>query len=179
MVYDAFHKFGRRWYTWGDLLCCNVSLAVVLSFWRKDHNRMDSYRVSMAVVPVSPIASSKGDPWQRWQYEPLHCQKDDGIRCQQVLSLSPECWTKMITEEIEVVGSVYCLSLRDSAVQYHSINVICHNEHRLHITLCRAHFLWTRGARMLPFIWLSLQMWFVHYDLVQLQFLSRSVGLLS
>jgi len=37
----------------------------------------------------------------------------------------------------------------------------CHNEHRLHITLCRAHCLWTRGARMLPFIRLSLQMWFV------------------
>ena len=51
----------------------------------------------------------------------------------------------MITEEIAVVGSVYCLSLRDSVVQYHSINVICHNEHRLHITLCRAHCLWTRS----------------------------------
>ena len=37
----------------------------------------------------------------------------------------------------------------------------CRNEHRLHITLCRTHCLWTRGARMLPFIWLSLQMWFV------------------
>ena len=28
----------------------------------------------------------------------------------------------MITEEIAIVGSVYCLSLRDSVVQYHSIN---------------------------------------------------------
>ena len=50
--------------------------------------------------------------------------KDDGICCQQVLSLSPECWMKMIMEETVVVGSVYCLSLRDSVVQYHSINVI-------------------------------------------------------
>ena len=58
----------------------------------------------------------------------------------------------MIMEEIAVVGSVYSLSLRDSVVQYHSINVICHNEHRLHITLCRAHFLWTSGARMLASI---------------------------
>ena len=91
---------------------------------------------------------------------PCIVMKGDEIRSQQ-LSLSPECWTKMITEEIAVVGSVYCLSLRDSVVQYQSINVICHNEHRLHITLCRAHCLWTRGARMLPFIWLSLQMWFV------------------
>jgi len=47
---------------------------------------------------------------------------DDGFCCQQVLSLSPECWTKMIMEEIAVVGSVYSLSLRDSVVQYHSIN---------------------------------------------------------
>ena len=47
---------------------------------------------------------------------------DDGFRCQQVLSLSPECWMKTITEEIAVVGSVYCLSLRDSVVPYHSIN---------------------------------------------------------
>ena len=83
---------------------------------------------------------------------PCIVMKDDGIRCQEVLSFSPECWTKMITEETAVVRSIYCLSLRDSVVQYHSINVICHNEHRLHITLCRAHFLWTRGARMLPFI---------------------------
>ena len=55
---------------------------------------------------------------------PCIVMKDDGIRCQQVLSLSPECWTKMITEETAVVGSVYCLSLRDIVVQYHSINVI-------------------------------------------------------
>jgi hypothetical protein len=38
---------------------------------------------------------------------PCIVMKDDGIRCQQVLSLSPECWTK-ITEEIAVVGIVYC-----------------------------------------------------------------------
>jgi len=53
---------------------------------------------------------------------PCIFMKDDGIHCQQVLSLSPECWTKMITEEIAVVGSVYCLSLRDSVVQYQSMS---------------------------------------------------------
>jgi hypothetical protein len=32
--------------------------------------------------------------------------KDGGVHCQQVLSLSPECWAKMIMQEIAVVGSV-------------------------------------------------------------------------
>jgi hypothetical protein len=54
------------------MLFCNISLAVVLSFLWRDHNHMDSYWVSMMDVPVSPIASGKGDPWQRQQYEPLH-----------------------------------------------------------------------------------------------------------
>jgi hypothetical protein len=81
---------------------------------------------------------------------PCIVMKDDGVHCQQVSSLFPECWTKMITQEIAVVGSVYSLLLRYSVVQYHSISVICHNEHRLHITLCRAHFLWMRRVRMLP-----------------------------
>ena len=70
---------------------------------------------------------------------------DDGFRCQQVLSLSPECWTKMITEEIAKAAFTVCLL---SAVSLHQ----CHNEHRFHITLCRAHCLWARGARMRPFI---------------------------
>jgi hypothetical protein len=35
------------------LLCCKVSLAV----WRRNHNRADSYRVSIVDVPVSPTAS--------------------------------------------------------------------------------------------------------------------------
>jgi hypothetical protein len=50
-------------------------LAVILSFWQKDHNRMDSYQVSKADVPVSPIASIEGDPSQHQQYEPLHCHE--------------------------------------------------------------------------------------------------------
>jgi hypothetical protein len=54
---------------------------------------------------------------------PCIVMKDDGVRCQQVSSLSPECWTKMIAQEIAVVGSVYCLSLRYSVVQYRSINI--------------------------------------------------------
>jgi hypothetical protein len=33
---------------------------------------------------------------------PCIVMKDDGVRCQQVSSLSPECWTKMITQEIAV-----------------------------------------------------------------------------
>jgi len=67
---------------------------------------------------------------------------DDGIRCQQVLSLSPECWTKTITEEIAVVGRVYCLSLRDSVVQYHSINATVNIAFTL---LCVGHTVFGRG----------------------------------
>jgi hypothetical protein len=33
---------------------------------------------------------------------PCIVMKDDRVRCQQVSSLSPECWTKMITQEIAV-----------------------------------------------------------------------------
>ena len=86
------------------LSCCNVTLAVVLSFWQKDHNHMNSYRVSMAVVSVSPIASGAAKEIHDnvGSMSPCIVMKDDGIRCQQVLSLSPECWTKMITEEIAV-----------------------------------------------------------------------------
>jgi hypothetical protein len=80
---------------------------------------------------------------------PCTVMKDDRVHCHLVSSLSPECWMKMITQETAVAGSVYCLS-RFSMVQYHSISVICHNEHRLHITLCRAHFLWIT-ASLLPF----------------------------
>ena len=46
-------------------------------------------------------------------------------------------------------------------VQYYPLNVICHNEHHLHSTLCRAHFLWKRRTGMLAFIWLAFQIWFV------------------
>jgi hypothetical protein len=58
---------------YSPLLCCKVSLIAVLSFWWRDHNHTDSYCVSMADVPVSPITSGEGDPWQCQQYEPLHC----------------------------------------------------------------------------------------------------------
>jgi hypothetical protein len=41
------------------------------------------------------------------------------------------------------------------------ISFVCHIAHRLHIILCRVHFLWMRRARMLPFIWFSLQVQFL------------------
>jgi hypothetical protein len=41
--------------------------------------------------------------------------KDDGVRCQ-VPSLSPECWAKVVFQEIAVVGSIYHLLLRYSMV---------------------------------------------------------------
>ena len=41
------------------------------------------------------------------------------------------------------------------------IIVVCQNEHHLHSTLCRVHFLWTRRTGMLAFIRLVFQVWFI------------------
>ena len=76
-------------------------------------------------------------------------------------SFSPECWTKVVLQEHAVIGSVYHLSWRYSVVIHYPISVICPNEHQLHSTLCRTHFLWARKTGMLPFIWLTFQVWFV------------------
>jgi hypothetical protein len=50
--------------------------------------------------------------------------KDDGVRCQHVSSLSPECWTKKITQEIAVVGSVYCLLLRYMILRFIGVDFV-------------------------------------------------------
>jgi transposase len=59
---------------------CTVSLAEVLSFWRSDHNRTDSYRRSMEDGPVSMIlhdnsmahtADAVEDLLRRWRWEIL------------------------------------------------------------------------------------------------------------
>ena len=47
------------------LLCCTVSLAVVLSLRRRDRNRMDSYRVITVDVSEFPIVSGARGPWQQ------------------------------------------------------------------------------------------------------------------
>ena len=46
-------------------LCCTASLVVVLSLWRRDRNRMDSYRVSTVDIPESSIASDARALWQQ------------------------------------------------------------------------------------------------------------------
>ena len=76
-------------------------------------------------------------------------------------SFSPERWTKVVLQELATVGDVYPLPWRYSVVQYYPINVLGHNKHRIHSTLCRAHFRWTRRTGMLSFIWLAFQVWFV------------------
>jgi hypothetical protein len=48
---------------------------VVLSFWPRDDNRKDSYRASIADIPVSSIACGEEDPWQCQQCEPFHCHE--------------------------------------------------------------------------------------------------------
>ena len=54
------------------LLCCPGSLAVVLSLWRRDRNRMHSYRVSTVEFPESPIASGARGPWHQQWCDSLH-----------------------------------------------------------------------------------------------------------
>ena len=75
---------------------------------------------------------------------PCIVMKNDGVLYRQVVVFSPEHWTEVVLQEHAVLGRVYRLPWRYSVVQYYLINAICHNEHHLHSTLCRAHFLWTR-----------------------------------
>ena len=113
---------------------------------------MDLYRVSIVDVPESPIASGKEIRDSSSGVSPFIVMKNDGVLYHQVLSFSPERWTKVALQEHAVVGSDYRLPWRYSVVQYYPISAICHIEHHLHSTLCRAHFLWTRITGMLPFI---------------------------
>jgi hypothetical protein len=72
---------GQQWPPYSTkispLVCCNLSLAVVLSFRRRDHNRTDSYRVSMADVPdmlqrkrdyscCRVVTAGHQQKWTRW-----------------------------------------------------------------------------------------------------------------
>ena len=50
--------------------------ALVLSLWRSDRNRMDSYRLSMVDVPEYPIASGTKGPWQQQRCDSLHCYEE-------------------------------------------------------------------------------------------------------
>ena len=75
---------------------------------------------------------------------PCIVMKNDGVLYHQVSSFSPERWTKVVVQELAVVGSIYRLPWSYSVVRHYPIYVIRHNEHHLHSTLCRAHFLWTR-----------------------------------
>ena len=52
------------------------SSAVVLSVWRRDRNRMDSYRVSTVDVSESPIANGARGTWQQQRCDSLHCHEE-------------------------------------------------------------------------------------------------------
>ena len=54
------------------VLYCTGFLAVVHSLWRRNCNRMDSYRVSKVDVPESAIASGARGPWQQQRCDSLH-----------------------------------------------------------------------------------------------------------
>ena len=115
---------------------------------------MDLYRVSTVDVPESPIASCARGPWQ---------QRCDSLHCYEEWSSVVFSWTLDEGGAAETCNSTQHLPLpwRYSVVYYYPIIVIRHNEHHLHSTLCRAHFLWTRRTVMLPFIWLAFQVWFL------------------
>ena len=83
--------------------------------------------------------------------------KNDRVLYHQVSSFCPERSTKVVLQERAVLDSVYRLPWRYGVVQNYPIIVIRHNEHHLHSTLCRTHFLWTKRTGMLPFIWLAFQ----------------------
>ena len=76
--------------------------------------------------------------------------KNDGVLYHQVSSFSPKRWTKVVLQERIVVGRVYHLPWRYSVVQYYPFNVICHNEHHLHSTLCTAMI---RPRKSSPSLW--------------------------
>ena len=116
-------------------------------------------RVSTVDVPESPIANCARGSWQQQRYDSLHCHEDwwDSVPPSVVFS---KRWTEVVLQERAVLGSVYRLPWRYSLVQYYPTNVMRHNEHLLG-TLCRSHFLWTRRTGMLPFIWLTFQVWFL------------------
>ena len=122
---------------------------------------MDSYRVSTVDVLEFPIASGTRGSDSNSSVTPCIVTKNDGVLYHQVSLFSPEHWTKVVLKEWAVVGNVYHLPWRYNAVQYYPINVICHNKHHFHSTLCRAHFLWMRRTGMFPFIWLAFQIWFI------------------
>ena len=73
--------------------------------------------------------------------------KNDGVIYHQLL-FPPEHWTKVVQQELAVVGIVYPLPCKYSVVQYFPINVIRHNEHHLRRTSCRAQFLWTTSQNI-------------------------------
>ena len=123
---------------------------VVLSLWRRDRNRMDSYRVSTVDVLEYPMSVAQ-EVHDSSGVTPCILMNNDEVLYYEVSSFSPDRCTKVVLQEHAVVGRVYRLPWRYSVVHYCPINVILHNEHHLHSTLCRAHFLRMRRTEMLPF----------------------------
>ena len=60
------------------------SLAVVLSLWQSDCNRMDSYRVSTVDVPESPLSALQEVRDSRCDVTPCIVKKNDGVLYHQV-----------------------------------------------------------------------------------------------
>ena len=124
-----------------------VSLTVVLTHWRRDRNRLDSYRVSRENVPESPIYSGVRGPWQQQRRTPCIVMKNERFcitKCRRFLLSAGLRWCAGTCTRRQCLPSA----------------VIPYNEHYFHSTLCRAPILWTKIG-MLRFIWLAFQVWFV------------------
>ena len=119
------------------LLYCTGSLAMVLSLWRRGRKRGLIGWVWW-MLQNHPLPSAEDVHDSSSCVSPCIVMKNDGVLYHQVSSTSVEQWTKVVLQERAVEGRFYCLSWRYSVVQYYTINIICHNEHQLHNTLCRA-----------------------------------------
>ena len=112
-----------------------------------------THRVSKVDVPrISLCQWCKRSVTAAGGVTPCIFMNNDEVLYHQVLSFSPECWKKVVLQVHTVVGSIYHMPWKYCVVQYYPIGVIHRNEHHLHSTLCRAHFLWMRRTGMLPFI---------------------------
>ena len=97
----------------------------------------------------------------------LDAMKNDEILCHQTSPFYPERWTKVVLQERAVVCSVYRLPWRCSitpSMSYATMNITF-------TTHCVGCTFFGEENRMLPFIWLAVQVWlvwatavFVHSD---------------
>ena len=83
--------------------------ALVLSLWRSDRNRMDSYRLSMLDVPEYPIASGTKGPWQQQRCDSLHCYEE---------------WWDSVPPSVVVLSCVHAIKISALVWFLHKLEVL-------------------------------------------------------